>query len=342
MRKRGDCSGPVLLLRRIRHAYISLHQGTEAAPTAFSASTDPNGLILFRSSSYPLCTLTSHHSDSTDASPHLIQGETQPLPAVIAVANISIIPKANSVHAAAQTEETIITRSPTDLAITRSDSTSRTQPFPSASPTTEHTEPVQIPSQFTSLARPSVLTQDLNPPTVTTSTVLSAVVSGLADVSNAFQGTTSAANLSRPQEDNKEHVSTATLERDEEATEVPPVVVSHSQLPPMPIPAPPSNVIPEEVSSWMESPLTKSDSTSHVLGFPSSSAIARSQIALQVTSILDAHVTGSIRAVNEHNDAHGMDTPIPMEDLPHPNQSTSPAPGLDPVAIPEDGKKGRD
>jgi hypothetical protein len=36
-----------VLLRAIRHAYIALHQDTEAAPTAFSASTDPHDDILY-------------------------------------------------------------------------------------------------------------------------------------------------------------------------------------------------------------------------------------------------------------------------------------------------------
>ncbi|KAH9955731.1 hypothetical protein BJV74DRAFT_954766 [Russula compacta] len=83
-RKQGDFSVPVKLLRAIRHAYIGLHQGTEAAPTAFSASTDSHLRILSLPSSYPLCTLASHRSDG----PHPIQEESQPLSAV---ADISII-----------------------------------------------------------------------------------------------------------------------------------------------------------------------------------------------------------------------------------------------------------
>jgi hypothetical protein len=55
----------VRILRLIRHLYIALHQGTDAAPTAFSASTAWNDPILNYSSSYPFCNLASHRQDST-------------------------------------------------------------------------------------------------------------------------------------------------------------------------------------------------------------------------------------------------------------------------------------
>ena len=52
------------ILRLIRRLYIDIHQGTEAAPTAFSASTDDFDRVLFRPSSYPLCDIASHREDS--------------------------------------------------------------------------------------------------------------------------------------------------------------------------------------------------------------------------------------------------------------------------------------
>jgi Family of unknown function (DUF6535) len=55
------------VLRPIRHLYIALHEGTDAAPTAFSASTDDHDLILFDSSSYPLCNIPSHHTHLHEA-----------------------------------------------------------------------------------------------------------------------------------------------------------------------------------------------------------------------------------------------------------------------------------
>ena len=45
-RKQGYYSPPVRIVREIRHHYIALHQGTDAAPTAFSPSTDRHDHIL--------------------------------------------------------------------------------------------------------------------------------------------------------------------------------------------------------------------------------------------------------------------------------------------------------
>jgi hypothetical protein len=67
-RKRGSYSTPVEILREIRQHCIALHQGTDAAPTAFSASTDFYDDILREPSSYPFCHIASHHPDST---PHV-------------------------------------------------------------------------------------------------------------------------------------------------------------------------------------------------------------------------------------------------------------------------------
>ena len=60
----GDAnSWPVLILSEIRHHYIALHRGTDAAPTAFSEDTPDSDNILFQPSSYPLCNLLSHRSN---------------------------------------------------------------------------------------------------------------------------------------------------------------------------------------------------------------------------------------------------------------------------------------
>ena len=61
-KKQGSRSTPVYLLRRIRHLYIPLHEGTSAL-TAFSASTDSVNFIMLHPSSYPLCDVASHRPD---------------------------------------------------------------------------------------------------------------------------------------------------------------------------------------------------------------------------------------------------------------------------------------
>jgi len=74
----------VPVLRSIRQLYIALHQGTDAAPTAFDASTADENHILRQPSSYPLCTIATHHPNS--AVPHLARLdhpsrlESQPIP----------------------------------------------------------------------------------------------------------------------------------------------------------------------------------------------------------------------------------------------------------------------
>ena len=62
-RNRGPYSIPVIILEEIRHNYIALHQGTDAALTAFSPSTDYADPILWMPSSYPLCNIASHRPD---------------------------------------------------------------------------------------------------------------------------------------------------------------------------------------------------------------------------------------------------------------------------------------
>ncbi|KAI0276762.1 hypothetical protein BGY98DRAFT_678534 [Russula aff. rugulosa BPL654] len=62
------------VLRWIRQLYIALHQDTDAAPTAFNASTKDKDDILSRPSSYPFCNLAEHH-------PHPpVPHPTQPIP----------------------------------------------------------------------------------------------------------------------------------------------------------------------------------------------------------------------------------------------------------------------
>ena len=70
---RGYISTPTDILPRIRRLYITLHQGTDAAPTAFSASTDSFDGVLFEPSSYPLCNIASHRPDPTARVPLLTQ-----------------------------------------------------------------------------------------------------------------------------------------------------------------------------------------------------------------------------------------------------------------------------
>jgi len=67
--KDGPDSTALKILREIRHAYIGLHQGTEAAPTAFSAHTNHFNPVLAQLSSYRSCNIPNHRPDWTPQAP---------------------------------------------------------------------------------------------------------------------------------------------------------------------------------------------------------------------------------------------------------------------------------
>jgi hypothetical protein len=54
----------IKILCKICHSYMALHQDMDAAPTAFSSSTNDDTNILSDLWSYLLCTIKSHQSDS--------------------------------------------------------------------------------------------------------------------------------------------------------------------------------------------------------------------------------------------------------------------------------------
>ena len=63
-RNQGPYTTPVSILNTIHHLYIALHQRTDAAPTASGPSSHFRP-TLWPPSSYPVCYIDSHHSDST-------------------------------------------------------------------------------------------------------------------------------------------------------------------------------------------------------------------------------------------------------------------------------------
>ena len=65
----GPDSTALKILREIRHAYIGLHQGTDAAPTAFSAQTNHYNPALAQPLSYRFCNIPSHRPEWTPRAP---------------------------------------------------------------------------------------------------------------------------------------------------------------------------------------------------------------------------------------------------------------------------------
>ena len=73
VRNEGPINIPVRILREVRHAYIALHQGIEAALTEaltmLSTSTHDFDIVLVEPRSYLLCNIPSHQRRSTTDTP---------------------------------------------------------------------------------------------------------------------------------------------------------------------------------------------------------------------------------------------------------------------------------
>jgi Family of unknown function (DUF6535) len=88
------------ILPHIRHLYIALHQGTDAAPTAFDASTDDGDVALHNPLSYPLCNIPGHRSHSSaDETTHplkITSTPSNPPDAVLSAITPSSVPAVSS------------------------------------------------------------------------------------------------------------------------------------------------------------------------------------------------------------------------------------------------------
>ncbi|KAH9057278.1 hypothetical protein EDB87DRAFT_1632657 [Lactarius vividus] len=75
------------ILRPIRNIYVTLHQGTDSAPTRFSAFTGNRDHILWDPSSYPVCNVAAHIHDDDDDSTFTctaLDDDAVPVPASLA------------------------------------------------------------------------------------------------------------------------------------------------------------------------------------------------------------------------------------------------------------------
>ena len=109
------------ILRPIRKVYLALHQDTDYAPIRFSASTDDRDRILREPSSYPVCNVPDHRSDST---PHIDEDDVsitlaRPIPhdhniPAVVPSLASPHPPSSSTHAQFPVDENIIETLPLD------------------------------------------------------------------------------------------------------------------------------------------------------------------------------------------------------------------------------------
>ena len=79
VQRHGAGSTPILILKEIRHLYIALHEGTDAAPVAYSDLITDDDNILLSPLSYPLCDVVEHRPDSTVQVPAPIGKTAHPL-----------------------------------------------------------------------------------------------------------------------------------------------------------------------------------------------------------------------------------------------------------------------
>ena len=82
----------IALLKNVRCAYISFHQGTDSAPTAFSASTADDEHVLFSLSSYPLCNIPGHRPRPSSHSRVAFSNATAPTSLAQQTFNLSPLP----------------------------------------------------------------------------------------------------------------------------------------------------------------------------------------------------------------------------------------------------------
>ena len=81
-RTQGPDTFPIGVLRLTRFLYIRLHQGTNAVPTRFSASTPDFDHVLFLPESYPSCDIYAHQPGLTILDSRAETGESSQAPSI--------------------------------------------------------------------------------------------------------------------------------------------------------------------------------------------------------------------------------------------------------------------
>jgi len=330
------------VLWKIRHLYIALHQGTDSAPTQFSASTSSYNAILVIPSSYPSCNIVAHHThhpistvphdDPEDASLHSPLLETQP-----AHDGTTSSPKADEPfripgYLSSPELPRLAHRFPSSSQITN-----LAQAAPqatSATLTSVHgffdrapLDPNQLHSveashvscqsslPSTDLSANTVLFPHLSPlpVTVTASNVPhppSVSVQQLGDSLNTLSPISSALTLFHPLARN----APQDIAAPSAASDITGEAVSDSRSLPIMVSAPRSGLIPSVPPSSMESAPVHPDHVSRPLGSTSSTlTVPHSRITPHVSSALDVTTSVSSRVRHGHDEARDPNTPIPME-----------------------------
>lgn len=301
-------STPVFILREIRHLYVALHDGTYAAPTAFSASTYYGDDIIWQSSSYPLCNISDHFLDTMPHVPGMGATHTpfasatsfpvvSPILTPVSPVTIYDVPPFQAPNQF-RTSQLSAELSSTDVmgahqhfipvATSPNPMSHEGHPFRPA--------PLDIAAAYAAERHPDIH-----------------VTSPISPLMAHF--------ISRP-------ISSeyATSPRSEETTIIPSPLASDSTPLPPPMPTLSSEV---ELPSTAESSRPRSGEISRS---PSSSPTqAYLHFSPRVPSVvLDPHVTASTGVAGAQNDTRDLVTPSPMEASRHPPQLASAGPDPDP------------
>jgi hypothetical protein len=308
----------VNILREIRHAYIGLHQGTDAAPTAFFPRTNYYDPVLKQPVSYRLCNIANHRPDWTPEDP---------------VANHLAVPptRADLGSSAASTIQSAPSVADTDTNIARPEDPTPVSSNMVAGETSQAPVAASLPCPH-----PGPLSTIFDP---STGPVPSSCIS-IPDSGHDLD----VATLRRPPESNTEKnkaspsvesdiseislmtnpiprivpSSGAILQKSEEMIVVPATVVSGSQTSSIPMPVFRSSVVPadSDLSSTMKSTGIQFGHIPHPLGSPSSSSSTTpSHISPRPSSDLDTLVQPSKAVLRAHGRTSKMEPPIPLADL---------------------------
>jgi hypothetical protein len=308
----------VNILREILNLHLALHPGTDAAPTAFDASTDDRDDIR-NQPSYQLCNIATQGPNSTVPS---VQESIHELTRLVS-ALVSHFSPQSSLSTANFTTNIVPNQPTGDILINEMGESSQT----TTATFLAHPHPKPVPATVT----PPIVN---HPPSVSVeqgelsdipqpiSSDLTSVylpgwfkhqdITGPYDASDITQISSSANQISQSIPN-----TVAPVQRSEGSTRVPPPVSdSDPQSSPIVMLPPPSSLILTELPPSVESALIQPDHLSHPLGSQSSIlTTARSRITPQVAPVLDVDVTTSAGSVSshEHYETRDPNPPTPIE-----------------------------
>lgn len=278
-------SGPVYILRQIRHLYIALHGDTSSPPTAFSTTAHGDDSVWDPSTSYPPCNVPSHTAEPAPPV-HVFAAPSAVVPQTDPTLHMSHFTRQNAPRFSAPYWGTTI-------------------PLPAAQSSSDL---LYAPHPFLRVAMPSRSVSVESQALSITSLDIAA-----AHLPEGNVGISTSSSVTRPIP-RSESPDGSTLERSKELSVVNSPIVSDSPPPPIP-----STVIsgpnPMDIPSNIEYTQPPSEDVPRSPTSPSPSLTAHPQL----TSGLDAQVSESIGTTAVQDDTHDVASSTPGEGSHHPH-----------------------